>query len=213
MELKTVLKTRKTEKVLGDPSKPHTGEGNPRTVLDELLSDAGLAPFHHSAAREHLVQLSSPVPWRCYCLDRMACRTVMQELLGAGDSTKIPAMLSAAEFLVQVTWLPDPAEDQLTSVEPFSGNLRNMEHIAATAAMTQSLLLGATANGYRTYWSSGGPLREKAMFERLGIPTEEILLGSIFLFPAEIRDAEIRPGSMRDRRGRLSDWAKWLEIQ
>ena len=48
------------------------------------------------------------VPWRVYKLDGAGCRELMQVLSKQeGHSGKIPAMLAAAEFLFQVTWLPD----------------------------------------------------------------------------------------------------------
>ncbi len=66
-----------------------------------------------------------------------------------------------------------------------------MEHIAAASAAIQNLLLAATARGISNYWSSGGVLRSAQVFQQLGIPRQQILLGAIFLFPSEIGDAEL----------------------
>jgi hypothetical protein len=46
----------------------------------------------------------------------------------------------------------------------------------------------------------------------MGIPAGEILLGSIFLFPLDTGDAEVTPGSHRDRRGAPTDWARWVDL-
>ncbi|MEM9279306.1 MAG: hypothetical protein AAGA76_12090, partial [Pseudomonadota bacterium] len=158
----------------------------------------------------------SPVPWRVYKLDSQTCRKLMSDMLVAGDMTKIPNMLAAAQFLFQITWLPDPGtiKGDVTAKEGpvFEGTLRNMEHIAAASAFVQSLLLATGDAGYKTYWSSGGPLRGPELFEKIGIPTTELLLGSVFLFPSVLENAEIKPGAMAEKRGTLNDWSRWTEI-
>ena len=87
-----------------------------------------------------------------------------------------------------------------------------MEHLAATGAFVQSLLLAAEAEGFRTYWSSGGPLRKKPVLDWLGIPENQILIGSVFLFPEDVGSAEIKPGANAERRGAVSDWSRWCKI-
>ena len=210
------LTKRRTYKVIGDPSRPEEADRDQNDLLMQLLAAAGNAPFHYTCDRQHQSHLSSPVPWRAYILDAKNCRTLMAELLGNGDTTKIPNMLAAACFLVQVTWLPDPDSLQSETTEKdrpfFSGTLRNMEHLAAASAFTQSLLLAADGAGFKTYWSSGGPLRSRQMSSRLQIPENQVLLGSVFLFPDELENAEIRPGSMADARGEVSDWSMHIEF-
>ena len=140
----------------------------------------------------------------------------MGKLIDNGDATKVPAMLAAADYLLQVTWLPDPESGPVQPAESpelvFSGTLRNMEHLAAAAAFAQSLLLGASSCGYKTYWSSGGALRKPQVFEWLGIPDNQILIGSIFLFPGETGTADVKPGAMAEKRGSLADWSKPVSI-
>ena len=68
---------------------------------------------------------------------------------------------------------------------PFTGNLRNMEHIAAASTAIQNILLGATAAGHPSYWSSGGTLRQREARTLLGIPMDEIFLGCLFVFPED----------------------------
>ena len=181
------LKQRRTYKVIGDTANP--SPASPVTIeqLDELMTIAGNAPVHYACDRIHLGELTSPVPWRCYKLDGVSCRQLMNDLITSGDATKVPNMLAAADYLLQVTWLPDagtivdpkPEKDQPS----FVGTLRNMEHIAAASAFIQSMLLAAQTEGFKTYWSSGGPLRSPETFKKIGIPDTELLLGSIFLFP------------------------------
>ena len=144
------------------------------------------------------------------------CRSLMQERIDGGDVTKIPNMLAAAQFLLQITWLPEPgtiASDPVSKdAAVFEGTLRNMEHIAAASAFTQSVLLAADNAGFKTYWSSGGPLREAKFFSRLEIPQNQLLLGSIFLFAGVQRKSEVKSGSLADKRGYLDDWSRWVDI-
>ena len=88
--------------------------------------------------------------------------------------------------------------------------LRNMEHLAATGAAIQNMLVGATALGYPNYWSSGGVLRFDPMRTQFDIPTEEIILGTLFIFPkdAESRADEVVPGKLRDKGKALDTWSK-----
>ncbi len=216
MNILEVIEARRTSKVLGNPDTAPKPLGHSRDSIDRLLEVAGNAPFHHPSAHIHHETLSSPVPWRVYKLDGNGCRRLMQALSRqGGHSGKIPAMLAAAEFLLQVSWLPDRITNDTEPVENeelFSGDIRNMEHIAAASAMTQSLLLAATDAGFRTYWSSGGVLRSPEVFKHLGIPADEILLGSVFLCPQDVGDAEVKPGKFHDMRGSLDDWSAWRDM-
>jgi nitroreductase len=204
-----VIRERRTAKVLAEEPLPTVGM---RETVEALVATAGWAPFHRVAARVHQESgaLPSIVPWRFYLLDADGCRALRQALLERGNTSKIPRMLAAATALVQATWLPNPPRGPVTGL--FEATEENMEHVAAAGAAVQNLLLSATARGIRTYWSSGGALRDPEAFGWMGIPTGEILLGSIFLFPSDTGDAEVSPGSHRDRRGAPSDWARWVEL-
>lgn len=204
-----VIRERRTSKVLADEPLPMVSA---RQTVEELIATAGWAPFHRVAARVHQESgaLTSIVPWRFYLLDAPACRALRQALLERGNTSKVPRMLAAATALVQATWLPNPPKGSVTGL--FEATEENMEHVAAAGAAVQNLLLAATARGIRTYWSSGGALRGPEAFEWMGIPAGEILLGSVFLFPSDTADAEVNPGSHRDRRGAPSDWARWVEL-
>lgn len=203
---------RRTTKVLAEDALP---EVDRRAEIDELIVGAGWAPFHRAAHSVHLERedLSSILPWRFYMLDAGACRRLRTLLLERGDVTKIPKMLATADAMIQVTWLPNPSTDPVSGL--FKADLVNMEHIAAASAAVQNLLLAATARGIANYWSSGGALRSPELFEKLGIPASEILLGSIFLFPeADDRDAvDVRHTKLRDQRGPIEHWARWVDVE
>lgn len=204
-----VIRERRTTKVLADEAFP---PADARETAEALVATAGWAPFHRVAARVHTEggPLTSIVPWRFYLVDADGCRRLRDELLARGDKSKIPRMMAAATALIQATWLPNPSRGPVTGL--FEATEENMEHVAAAAAAVQNLLLAATARGIPNYWSSGSALRGAEAFGWMGIPAGEILLGSIFLFPTDPRDAEVNPGSHRDRRGAPADWSRWVEL-
>ena len=214
MDLKHAIETRHTLKVLADPELPwDMPDYAVREVVDQLLSVAINAPFHKPAHKSHCGDpLSSPVPWRFHAFDTKSCRN-LAERIGATDlqSGKIPNMLAAADALIMATWLPNPSE-QFLSFQEFEPTLQNMEHIAASSAAIQNLLLLATEAELNNYWSSGGILRSKTLFTWMSIPLDQILLGAIFLFPQETRGVDVKPGGLRDRKGNSEQWSRWVEI-
>ena len=213
MKTSEAISRRRTDKVLGEPQSALPIGNYPHEQIDEFLKTAGNAPFHYASHTTHHKELSSCTPWRAYKLDATGCRKLMDAMIHSGDTTKIPNMLAAADYLLQITWLPDPQDENEKCETAFMGTQRNMEHIAAASAFTQSLLIAATDAGFRTYWSSGGPLRSDKVFSMLDIPVGEILLGSIFLFPQDVGNSEIKAGGMHDRRGALEDWSSWREVE
>jgi len=207
-----VVRKRHTLKVLSDEAFSSTAD---LLEVRKIIAAAGYAPYHKAADRSHRsVGLCSTQPWRCYALAAADCRTLRAQLIESGNTTKIPKMLAVADSLIQVTWLPNPSSS-ITAAENeplFEPTLANMEHIAAASAAIQNMLLAATARDIPNYWSSGGALRTKEVFETLGIPANEILLGSIFLFPRDLTDATTSPGALRDKRGEPADWSCWVEL-
>lgn len=205
------IRQRKTVKLLADRDLPVK---DIRATVDELLELAGMAPFHRACEQRHREKgLPGIEPWRFHVLDAAACRR-LHPRLPKENAGKIPAMLAAADALILATWLPNADPTATTAQGPtFAVNLPNVEHIAATAAAIENLLLAATARGLSTYWSSGGEvLRTQATFELLGIPTDQLLLGAIFLFPSEIGDAELATSRLRSQRTPYTSWSRWIEL-
>lgn len=203
-----VIRDRRTVKVLADEPFPVQ---DARQAVEELVAAAGWAPFHRVAARVHTDgALASIVPWRFHLVDADGCRALRETLLARGDKSKVPRMLASATALIQATWLPNPAKGEHAGL--FEATEENMEHVAAAGAAVQNLLLAATARGIPNYWASGGALRGADAFGWMGIHPREILLGAVFLFPADPRDAEVSPGSHRDNRGAPSDWSRWVAL-
>lgn len=220
------IRERRTVKVLADAPLDVVTD---RATVEALVASAGWAPFHLLAAPVHRGEgaaLPAIVPWRSYLLDVAACRALRAWLLERGDASTFPRLLAACTALVLVTWLPDPpasppalppptldgAPPGATSPELFAGTRENMEHVAAASAAVQNLLLAATARALPTFWATGGPLRAPETFARLGVPAREILLGAVFLFPADAGEAEVKVSALRERRSAPAEWSRWVEV-
>ena len=214
--LDQTIRQRKTRKILA--AEP-TDNPVSAAVIDELIEAMAGAPFHYPAASEHRERLEdcAPEPWRAYTLDQDDCLALRRHLVENGDMSKVPDMLAAAGALVMVTWCPNPPGEGVTlsAEHRFAPTDTNMEHIAATAAAIQNLLLAATARNLASYWSSGGPLRHPDMFSDLGIPESEILLGAVFLSPreqGEQPEVQVIPGKMRDKKSSARSWARPIQL-
>lgn len=209
VDFNDTLSKRRTTKAMDE--NPWPCRNLPAGLIDGILSAAGEAPFHKPAAKEHRNgRLEGIQPWRCYHLDSTQCRNLRLQITESGDTTKTPKMLAVADYLIQVTWLPNPG--QSAGANLFDPSIQNMEHIAAASAAIQNMLLAATARNIPNYWSSGGVLRSPATFEMMGIPAAEILLGSIFLFPGDLAGATVSPGGLRVSRSPVERWARAVQL-
>ncbi|MBB6430365.1 nitroreductase [Algisphaera agarilytica] len=112
-------------------------------------------------------------------------------------TNKIPPMMYGCGALVLVTWLPQAGDNPAPAQRAI-----DEEHIAATGAMVQNLLLLLTAHGMGTYWSSGGQLGSAKFLETIGAGSNEKLLAAVFIeYPETLNDDKPRkPGKHRDRR-------------
>ena len=219
-----VIRERRTLKVMRDPSGcqelPADVAADLYAALRDSIEVAGWAPFHKPANKEaHLAHgPASVVPWRFYVLEKPTCCALLARLRSLAQAhsdskwsraweSKIPRILSGSGAVVLATWLPDPSATggapELTE--------NNQEHIAAASAAVQNLLLAAEARGLRTYWATGGILKDKDVFGWLGIPANQILLGAIFMAPTELPHDMLETGSWREKRGEPSNWSVWIE--
>lgn len=223
--LDRIVRTRHTSKIMLSPDRWADTSVDwslqHEQALKTMIEGAAWAPFHRRAdeATHRQGHLDSVVPWRFHVLDRHACLALLDFLRGQAEQgadpkwarawqSKVKNMLAACGALIQATWLPDPQDE---SGEPrLSDN--NIEHIAATGAAIQNLLLAAESRGWRSYWSSGGILRDAKVFEYLEIPNQESLLGALFLAPAEVAGATAAPGGLRELRGSVDSWARWVNV-
>jgi len=216
MTTEEAIQKRKTLKLRADPHNPlPVLKGDDyKIVIEQLIQLAGKAPFHYESHQiRQNEDLPGAEPWRFYVLDCKNCRKLLDSL-NKNTPLKAPEgirqMLAAADALIISTWLPEPSRKKTRTFYP---NVKNMEHIAATGAAIQNLLLAATSKGVNAYWSSGGILRKPKVMHFLGVPNEEILVGAVFLFPHQFPDTvETKAGKNADKRGDVRDFMQWITI-
>ena len=203
-----VIRQRRTEKVLchaldkRTPVPPAIAEKHRQAVLDSIKA-AGMAPFHYPRNEDGIAE-----PWRAHILWENDTLNAAQYMLDHVEGAKgAPALIAGCSVLLLVTWLPRyyTTTSDASSGSPSPKQIEfeiDEEHLAAASAMVQNLLLMLTAHGMGNYWSSGGQLREKTMFDYLGIPTSERLLAAVFIeYPEMMDDAkERKPGKQREKR-------------
>lgn len=216
MNTKDAIRSRKTQKLRANPDAPLpvTKGDEFRTIANELIELAGKAPFHYESPEKlRSKKLKGAEPWRFHALDGENCRLLLQALKAerpVKSSEGIKKMLAAADAIILGTWIPEHSRKQGKRFHP---NVKNMEHIAATGAAIQNLLLAATERGINAYWSSGGCLRKPKVLNYLSIPKHEILLGAIFLFPDEFPESvQTKEGKNANKRGEPGDYMEWIEV-
>lgn len=203
--VEAVVHARKTEKVLGDVDTitpiPDDVAARHRVTVLRAIETAGWAPFHYPRNVDGIAE-----PWRAHVLWHGQAQRAARHMRDALQAkTKEPSLAAGCHALVLVTWLPefrDAEARSASSLPPDRQSQRDDEHLAATGAMVQNLLLVLTAHGMGTYWSSGGQLRGPAMAGYLGIPENERLLAAVFVAYPEVpvEDAQRIPGAHREKR-------------
>lgn len=225
--LAELIRSRITLKVLDDVESPvlisdSVAATNNAKVLAAIQS-AGWAPFHYDRAVDGIAE-----PWRAHVLWHQDCQKVARQFHDWFDdvkpNNKLPKMLSACGALVLVTWIPqfrNQAEPSNPTAPPNDAEPSkekqlqvDEEHLAATSAMVQNLILILTAQSMGTYWSSGGQFRTSAMFEKLGISNNQRLLAALFVeYPQTIDEPKERlPGKQRSNRSTDSKWLREVEL-
>lgn len=208
--VQNTIRTRRTLKVLGDVDQPveisdEICEKN-RPIVAQAITDAGWAPFHYARNVDGI-----PEPWRFHVLWHESCRKIATHFTDwfpdAKPNNKLPLMLSACGALILVNWIP---QDELSETAEKSRQI-NEEHLAATSAAVQNLLLLLTAQEMGTYWSSGGQFRTNEMFSRLGVSERERLLAAVFVEFPEMRNAELERLAGKHRVVR-TDSAQWSRV-
>ncbi len=174
MDTDLAIRSRRTVKQL-------TGAPVARHDLEELLELACWAPNHRLTE-----------PWRFHVVEATRVPAFAQAVVGAiGEDApdalkakrgKLAAQLAKLGAFVAVTRAraADPATDR--------------EDYAACACAAQNILLGATARGIGTYWSTGAVWDLPPVRAFLGIPAEAEVVAAIWLgVPADVPAGRRRP--------------------
>lgn len=209
------VRQRRTFKVIGDSDWPvqisdDLAQRYRRQVLESIRS-ADAAPFHYDRSCDNIAQ-----PWRVTVLWHETCQKIAAQFYDWFDDVKpgnkLPSMLNACGAVVLVSWLP-----QFETAAPPAGDIAaqkqiliDQEHLAATSAYVQNLLLMLTAANMGTYWSSGGQFRQRSMMDRLEMDPPQQLLAAVFVeFPLTNSDEVTRlPGKLAGQRADADRWMK-----
>ena len=202
-----IVRERRTQKVIaknGAVALPHADVVRCNQQVLQAIATAGFAPFHYDRKAGGIAE-----PWRFHVIWHKECRVIAEQMgewfSDMRPSNKLPGMLNACGALVLVNWLPqfdgDESDEKKVQI--------NEEHLAATSAAIQNLLLVLTAHGLGNYWSSGGFFRSAEMFRRLGIDEDEKLLGAIFVdYGAPDSEVDIISGKQHDHRAESGKWTR-----
>ena len=213
--VETIIRSRKTEKVVCDIESyrpvPADIAAHNREIVLRAIKTAGWAPLHYQRIEGGIAE-----PWRAHVLwqdeAKKAAFFLRNELKTTTNELRLTAACNA---LVIVTWLPEfynPVAQRTSELPRMLQISHDEDHLAATGAMVQNLLLILTAHGMRNCWSSGGKFRGQEMFNYLGIPSNERLIATVFIEYPEMRDEskECQAGSLRNSR--CENWIREVSI-
>ena len=165
----------------------------PYETVNELLALADWAPTHGRTE-----------PWRFYVYGGEALKLFGKthaELYwnNTPEDKRQQATYEKLEHNI------DKASHLLVAVMKRGANekIPQIEEIAAASAAVQNILLGATALGISSFWSSGGMTHKQALKDHLQLGDEDIILGLIFLGYTD------EPAKEGVRNTPLSEKVKW----
>lgn len=209
----SVIRQRCTEKVLADAPIWPDAERRAQVLaadeqVEQAIAVAGWAPFHYDRRVDGVAE-----PWRMYTLFHESCRALGRDFetisTNLKPGNKVPKMLNACGALVLVNWIPEESVEDNSKLAAV-----NHEHLAATAAAVQNMLLALETRGLGTYWSSGGALGSPEIFQRLGISTLETLLAAVFVdYPVLSQQANVEriTGKNREKRSPAIRWSRRID--
>jgi nitroreductase len=170
------------------------GKVIPAETVNELLSLADWAPTHGRTE-----------PWRFFVYGGMAKKEfgVAHADLYWKNTAEDKRQEATFEKLMHNV---DNASHLIIAVMKRGENAKipQLEEIAAASTAIQNILLGATALGISSFWSTGGMTHSHALKEYLHLGADDIIMGLIFL---GYSDEPIKEGI---RNIAISEKVKWL---
>ena len=159
------------------PATPTASDQN-WSILRQCAATAGWAPFHYFRGIDGIGE-----PWRFHLISKRLASDLasyVEESRKLKPGAKLGALLRGCSALVLVNWLPQKLSEN-PEIDDNKLVQINEEHLAATAAAVQNLLLLIQSLGWEGYWSSGGILGSESVFSKLQIACQEKLLAAVFV--------------------------------
>jgi nitroreductase len=167
--IERVIHTRRTHKAF-------TGASIPRATIERLLELARWAPTHRLTE-----------PWRFHVLEQPVIIRLMDFLRARPEIAAVPDPVKGPQKLAKLLErLPQAGALIMTTWLRSKNATIDLEDHAAAAAAVQNLLLGATAHGLGSYWSTTPALAHPLTQRWCGIDMDSRgFLGCIWLgYPA-----------------------------
>ncbi len=168
----------------------------PRQTVSELLALAHWAPTHGRTE-----------PWFFYVYTDEAMKQFAAQHAELYKQHTPPEKYQDATY-EKLMHNTDAASHLLIAVmkRGINPKISQLEEVAAVSAAIQNILLGATAAGIASFWSTGGMTHTHALKEHLGLGAEDIVMGLIFL---GYTDEPAKPGL---RTTVIDEKVKWVEF-
>jgi nitroreductase len=147
------------------------GKAIPDETVKELIALADWAPTHGRTE-----------PWRFYVYTGAALKSWSQAHADLyWENTAEDKRQEATKD--KLLHMADNASHLLVSVMKRGANVKIplVEEIAAASAATEHILLGATALGIASFWSTGGMCNSQALKDHLQLNDEDHIMGLIYL--------------------------------
>lgn len=170
------------------------GQVIPDETVSELLQLADWAPTHGKTE-----------PWRFFVYRGEGLKRFGKEHADLYWNHTDPEKRQEATY-EKLLHNVDKASHLLIAVMKRGGNpkIPQLEEIAAASAAIENVLLGATALGIASFWSTGGMTHSPAMKSYLGLETEDLVMGLVFLGYSD------EPAKAGVRNIAISEKVKWL---
>ena len=147
------------------------GQIIPGEKVDQLLALADWAPTHGRTE-----------PWRFFVYAGAALKQFGIDHANlywqhTGEDKRLEAKREKLEHNV------DKASHAVIAVMKRGANekIPQVEEVAAASAAIQNILLGATALGISSFWSTGGMTHKNELKDYLGLNADDIIMGILYL--------------------------------
>ncbi len=144
--------------------------------IEELIALADLAPTHGHTE-----------PWRFIIYSGNALQKFCTHFSDLYKKYQSPEKFNAAKYEKMQGWSSQASHLVIAYMHKGTNpKIPEQEERAAVAAAIEHILLGATAKGMASFWSTSFPIYHDAFKDYLGLSENDALMGLLFLGYADI---------------------------